>query len=173
MARCSKSRSLTCNRSASINRSPEPYMRHAANRCDPSRYGNSALTALTCRTTGTVAAAAPAPHPLHLRVAFKPGLVEEHERVQRLILRTSRNLPVDGEMREKRPDLRFVQLAGLALRVEQNEPPHPPYGCCNAAQWPPEPAPRRLKVSVLGPYRFSVSLARPTVPQVGSAVKRG
>ncbi len=64
----------------------------------------------------------PRPHhtPYVSKRAFEHGLVEEHERVQRLILRTCRHLPVDGEMREKPPDLQFAQLAGVALPVEQN-----------------------------------------------------
>jgi hypothetical protein len=126
MARCSKSRSLTRNRSASINRSPEPYMRHAANQCDPSRCRNSALTSLTCRTTGNrCGRRARTTLPTSPSGRSSTALVEEHERVQRLILRTCRHLPVDGEMREKLPDLRFAQLAGVALPVEQNEAAHP------------------------------------------------
>lgn len=55
----------------------------------------------------------PRPHhtPYVSERAFEHGL-EEHERVQRLILRTCRHLPVDGEMREKLPDLRFRPTRG-------------------------------------------------------------
>jgi hypothetical protein len=52
-------------------------------------------------------------------------LVEEQQRRQRLVLRGSRHLPIDRQVREERLDLRGGHVRRVALAVEKDETAHP------------------------------------------------
>jgi hypothetical protein len=51
--------------------------------------------------------------------------VEEEERAQRLVLGAGAHSPPDGEIREKRDDLLWAHVLGMALSVVEDESPHP------------------------------------------------
>ena len=51
--------------------------------------------------------------------------VEEHERVQRLVLRRRRHPALAGQVTQERRDLRRPEADRMALPVEEDEAPHP------------------------------------------------
>lgn len=56
------------------------------------------------------------------RFDFEHGQVEKQDRVERLILRTRRDLALDGQVREELVDLGDAHLLGVAFVVKENEP---------------------------------------------------